>query len=247
MKWFKHDANANTDAKLRRIRMKYGMEGYGLYWYCLELIASSVEKHNLTFELEHDAEIIAHDTGIHHERVQEMMIAMVNLGLFEESDGRITCLKMAARTDEYTQQLLKKSEQCPESLSRVSRESPESLPRMSEVLDKNRLDKNRTEDKYMAGKPARRPSGQANALPAGFDQFWAAYPRKANRAEAIKAWKAIKPDLSVVLADLSARVSTWTDPQFIPYPGTYLRQERWTDEIPAPRKPPKPDWLLGAI
>ena len=37
MKWFKHDSNANTDAKLKRVRMKYGMQGYGLYWYCLEI------------------------------------------------------------------------------------------------------------------------------------------------------------------------------------------------------------------
>lgn len=242
MKWFKHDANANTDAKLRRIRMKYGMEGYGLYWYCLELIASAVEKHNLTFELEHDAEIIAHDTGIHHERVQEMMIAMVNLGLFEESDGRITCLKMAARTDEYTQQLLKKSEQCPESVPRVSRDTPDSVPIKSEVLDKNRLDKKRLEEKH-TGKPVRGVRGKAIELPAGFDQFWSAYPRKVNRSEAVKAWKAVKPNLTVVLTDLSAR--TWTDPQFIPHPSTYLRQERWTDELPAPRK--APDWMLGAI
>lgn len=99
MKWFKHDSNANADAKLRKVRIKYGMEGYGLYWYCLELIAQNVEKNNLTFELEHDAEIIAHDTGIHYERVQEMMTNMVNLGLFEASSGRVTCLKMLSRMD----------------------------------------------------------------------------------------------------------------------------------------------------
>ena len=33
MKWFKHDANASIDAKLKRLRLKYGMEGYGVYWY----------------------------------------------------------------------------------------------------------------------------------------------------------------------------------------------------------------------
>lgn len=98
------------DAKLKRVRIKYGMEGYGLYWYCLELVAQGVEPHNLTFELEHDAEIIAHDTGIHHERVSEMMIYMVDLGLFESSHGVVTCLKLAARTDEYTQKLLRGSD-----------------------------------------------------------------------------------------------------------------------------------------
>jgi len=100
MQWFKHDSNAHTDAKLRRVRMKYGLQGYGLYWYCLELIAQSVDAHNLTFELEHDAEIIAHDVGLSHELVQEMMVFMCNLGLFEMGDGgRVFCLKMLKRMD----------------------------------------------------------------------------------------------------------------------------------------------------
>jgi len=100
LQWYKHDANANSDAKLKKLRIKYGMEGYGLYWYCLELIAANVDSHNLTFELEHDSEVISHDTGIHYERVQEMMSYMVSLGLFENRDGVITCLKMAKRLDQ---------------------------------------------------------------------------------------------------------------------------------------------------
>ena len=100
MKWFKHDSDANHDARLKRVRMKYGMEGYGLYWYCLELIAKDVDVTNLTFELEHDAEIISHDTGIHVEMINEMMAYMVNQGLFENVGKAITCMKMAKRLDQ---------------------------------------------------------------------------------------------------------------------------------------------------
>lgn len=99
MKWIKHDTNANQDAKLKRMRMKYGLEGYGLYWYCLELIAADVDQNKLTFELEHDAEIISFDTGIHYERVNEMMAYMVNLKLFESNNGVLSCLKLANRLD----------------------------------------------------------------------------------------------------------------------------------------------------
>lgn len=99
MKWFKHDSNAHTDAKLEKLRIRYGMEGYGLYWYCLELIVRNVEHDNITFELEHDAEIISRHTGIHQDSVQEMMKHMVDLKLFENTDGRITCLKIAKRLD----------------------------------------------------------------------------------------------------------------------------------------------------
>lgn len=100
MRWFKHDSTAQNDAKLKKLRIKHGLEGYGLYWFILELICDSVDEHNLTFELEHDAEIIAHDTGIHRERVEEMMMYMCNLGLFENTEGVITCIKMAKRLDQ---------------------------------------------------------------------------------------------------------------------------------------------------
>lgn len=142
MKWFKHETNANTDAKLRKLRMKYGMEGYGVYWYCLELIGATVEPHNLTFELEHDAEVIAHDTNIHYERIEEMMRYMVELGLFELEGVIITCLKMAVKSDEYTQKLLRgltKSGQTPDKLRTNSGQSPDKVP-------SNRIEKNRLED-----------------------------------------------------------------------------------------------------
>lgn len=100
MKWFKHDANASRDSKLRRVKMKYGMSGYGLYWHCLEVIVDRVDANNVTFELEDDSEIISLDTGISRELVEEMMGYMVELGLFESSNGTITCLKLAKRLDQ---------------------------------------------------------------------------------------------------------------------------------------------------
>lgn len=144
MKWFKHDSNAASDAKLRRVQIKYGMEGYGLYWYCLELIAGTVEKHNLNFELEHDAEIIAVDTGIHYERVQEMMAYMVELGLFESSRGRITCLKMQSRTDEYTAKIIRdlpNSGQCPDTVGTKS-----------DLIEEKRIEENRREEKRVTAR-----------------------------------------------------------------------------------------------
>jgi len=100
LKWFKHDSDAHQDAKLKRVKMKYGMEGYGLYWYCIEMIAGNIDRNHITFELEHDAEIIAYDTGIHYELVQEMMTYMVDQNLFENTNGAITCMKLAKRIDQ---------------------------------------------------------------------------------------------------------------------------------------------------
>lgn len=100
MKWYRHDTNAHGDVKIKKLRMRYGMEGYGLYWYLLELIAENVDQDNITFILEDDAEIISHETGLHLDEVQSMMTYMVQLNLFEENSGVITCLKLAKRLNQ---------------------------------------------------------------------------------------------------------------------------------------------------
>lgn len=131
MKWFKHETNAHADAKLRRLRIRYGLEGLGLYWYCLELIGQTVEPHNLTFELEHDAEVIADDLNIHVDHIQAMMMYMVDLGLFEQDGVVVKCLKMAIRADEYTQKSIRKavlSGQTPDKLRLVSGQAPDKVP-----------------------------------------------------------------------------------------------------------------------
>jgi hypothetical protein len=100
MLWIKHDTDANQDAKMQNVLLDYGIEGYGLYWYCLELIAGKVNKDNITFELEHDARIIARNIGSTVQKVEEMMRYFVKSGLFESSHGVITCLKIAKRLDQ---------------------------------------------------------------------------------------------------------------------------------------------------
>ena len=57
--------------------LDYGAAGYGLYWYCVELIAQNVNKDNITFELEHDARIIARNLNLTILETTNMMKKMV--------------------------------------------------------------------------------------------------------------------------------------------------------------------------
>lgn len=159
MKWFRHDASANRDAKLQKLRIKYGLEGYGLYWYCIELIAEDVEESKLTFELEHDAEIIAFNTGSHHEKVQEMMAYMVKLGLFENRDGVITCFKLAKRLDQSSTsnpQMRKIISDLKKNPDKIMTESGCNHDAVMTESDQIRLDKIRLEEKEKEKK--KRPS-----------------------------------------------------------------------------------------
>lgn len=74
-----------------------------------------------------------------------------------------------------------------------------------------------------------------------FVAFWAAYPRKAAKRDAAKAWRQMAgrmPKLDALLAALAeqSRSAQWTrdDGQKIPYPATWLRGERWTDALDVP-------------
>ena len=100
MHWFKHDTDARNSIKIRKLRRKYGADGYAIYWFCLEAIAQGVNKDNLTFQLKEDSEMIAYELDIQEKRVEEIMIFLIQLKLFEQSNSIITCLKLAERIDQ---------------------------------------------------------------------------------------------------------------------------------------------------
>ncbi len=106
MEWFKHDTGASTDAKMRKLIMRHGAIGYAVYFHCLELIMADVNKNNITFQLEHDSEIIADNlkiTGNSTESgvdiVEKIMYTIIDLGLFESTSNKITCFKLLTRLD----------------------------------------------------------------------------------------------------------------------------------------------------
>lgn len=84
------------------------------------------------------------------------------------------------------------------------------------------------------GRPAKKPKADKTDL---FEKFWAAYPRKSAKAEARKAFGKIseKKLTEEILPDLEKRKLSdqWKEKNgaFIPYPATYLRGERWNDEM----------------
>lgn len=90
-----------------------------------------------------------------------------------------------------------------------------------------------------------------------FETFWATYPRKVAKAEARRAWQqtmAIRPETAELLEIIDANKRgnpTWIkaretgDPTYIPHPASWLRGERWADELkvdlkPRPRAMPAP-------
>lgn len=76
-------------------------------------------------------------------------------------------------------------------------------------------------------------------LPPDFLRFWQAYPRHEARKDALKAWGQIQPDADTVTQMIATLAwqsvsEAWRkeDGLYIPLPASWLRGERWTDELP---------------
>lgn len=93
-----------------------------------------------------------------------------------------------------------------------------------------------------------------------FEKFYKAYPRKAARANAVKAWDKLKPNdelchTMAVALKKQMKCEQWQDKTKIPHPATWLNGQRWLDEIDengnvSPEQPKKArkyrsEWING--
>ena len=77
-----------------------------------------------------------------------------------------------------------------------------------------------------------------------FKQFWSAYPKRVDKANAEKSFNKIKCDDALIKIILSAIENQKNSDQwqkdngkYIPYPSTWLNQHRWEDETTVLNKP----------
>jgi hypothetical protein len=74
----------------------------------------------------------------------------------------------------------------------------------------------------------------------GFAEFWDAYPKRQKKAAAKKAWAKLAPGPKLRARIIDAiygwtQTDDWTREggRFVPMPAKWLREKRWTDELPA--------------
>lgn len=80
-----------------------------------------------------------------------------------------------------------------------------------------------------------------------FEKFWATYPRKEAKKDALKAWGALCAEQKyAALAAIPLHIKAWNvagrSRQYIPLPATWIRGERWEDELGMPEPKAVGEW-----
>lgn len=124
------------------------------------------------------------------------------------------------------------------------------LTKMSVPPDKNVRENSKENSKK--NNPPKAPQGAAWE-PEMFERFWKLYPRKKDRAKALRAWDKLKADrklMQTMSAALKAQMATeeWQrdNGRAIPYPSTWINNRRWEDELEEPMaaaEPPREEAL----
>lgn len=219
-----------------------------MYWYCIELIALDIGAKNITFALEEDAETIAMEWNLDQLKVQDMMLYMVELGLFEQDAlGRVTCLKLAKRLDD-TNSKNPEIQKVLRGLKDAQLVQIAPTPTNSEnvVSDKLSLDEIREANTI---KTCATALPIVDQLEVSFDQFWLAGMKKVNKKKALSAYKSqfkaskknldkTNPEMHFAFHltnDVKKRLELGQLGFAEMHPTTYLNGERWNDDYPEKR------------
>ena len=227
MKWFKHDSDAHNDAKLDKVLMHYGSHGYAVYFYCLELIAGKIDKHNTSCALEHDAEQIGARLKIDSAEVTGILQYLVDIGLFErEIESSITCLKLLGRLDKS----MTNSPQLRQIIGSYRQGESADVMTLSDMSANVTPDKIRTEEK-------RKKPSESDAVLEQFELFWSKYPRKEGKKKAIDLFRRLNlENRTACVADDVTRRFKDRERKYIPAGDQYIKRQLWQDDLPAEEK-----------
>lgn len=152
MKWFKHETTARNDVKLRLLKKKYGLAGYGAYFSLLEVIGEYISSDNIDewgfVDETHSVETLAEDIECDPKWLKKFLKDCNKLKLFEKKEHRLFCEAIIKRLSEYESKLLLAAKRNRDKKGT----SPDNIPTISghnrDVLltDKNRTDKIRLEE-----------------------------------------------------------------------------------------------------
>lgn len=246
MKWFKHESSAGDSPRLRRLRARYGAEGYGLYWFLVEQVGVGWETHGADINPSLEIEDIESELRIPSGQSPDMIRWMIDKGLFEASTiGLLRCESLrnhvgeAQRKAERRDRPKLNSGHAPDSVRIVSGPTPEK--------EEIRVEEKR-EEKKKNTPPQAEPAGvgvplaldlgpaqtKANTAKERFEKFWTVVRKKVGKKMAMAEFLKVNPDdalLEKMIRSMTAYNKSNDDVTKLKDPERWIKAERWNDEL----------------
>ena len=218
--YFSHDSNARNDQRLIKIRMKYGMEGYGVYFGIIEILREQSDY----YLYKNEFTTIAYDLRVDEAMVEDIVL---NYGLFEidgaeyppETFHSISLSKRMEKMD-----IIRKKRSLAGQISAKTRAS-----------DRHMINKNLTSVKQTGNneKKEKEIKVKETILNVSFDGFWDLYNYKVgDKNKLLKRWVSLTDnDRELAMAHIPLYIKSTPDKQYRKHPMTYLNNSGWLDEI----------------
>jgi len=227
--YFTHDFNAQNDPKIRKMRRKWKMEGVGVFWCLIEMLAQETER----WYLPKDYDELADDLRT-TEKCIKSIVEDFDLFVFDQKNF------WNRRLDRHFDIMAEKST--------IARKNAEKRWKKQDQKMQSECKKNATaynlhcqsdaiKEKKRKEKKIDTTINGKNVAEETFEIFWKIYPKKIGKAVAKKSWIKLSPG-----EDICKKIATalqyqmqsdqWqkSSGQYIPNPSTWLNQERWNDE-----------------
>ena len=205
--YFSHDSNARNDQRLMKVRMKYGMEGYGIYFGLIEILR---EQHKYTLYID-DLNGVAFDLRVDIDMIQDVVL---NYNLFQ-IDGELF----------YSNSLKRRMEKL--DLIKEKRRIAGAKGGKSKANAKAKVKQNQ------ARKEKQSKEKQSKELNIDFSTFWDLYDyKKGDKIKLQSKWESFTDDVRQQIIDvLPVYIASTPDKKYRKHPQTYLNNRSWEDEI----------------
>ncbi|MDP2651376.1 MAG: DUF4373 domain-containing protein [bacterium] len=93
--WFKHDANAHNDLKIRALLKRFGWQGYGWFWFLIETLRDGTDYHlpNDDFTIE----ALAGDMGVDIDEAKRFISYLIKIQLLSvDGDNQLFSKRLSS-------------------------------------------------------------------------------------------------------------------------------------------------------
>lgn len=232
--YFSHDSNARNSDKLLPVRMKYGAEGYGIYFMLLERLRDESEYMSVK-----DYNMIAFDLRVDAGKIKSI-IEDFGLFVFTENGEYFYSEGFMKRMEIKDAKSKKRSEAGKKGAKKRwgSQDNESDKENNSNAIAKpsKNIASKVKESKVKKRKKDNSPS--TDELNRDFELLWELYPKKTGKKDALRHYKnAIKAGTTnkeiqdgIVNYIKFIEINN-TDEQYIKGGSTYFFKEAWTDEL----------------